>query len=190
MAADVDVCNRALQKLGAKRISSIDEDSTNARACKAALPVLLAAELQSHRWCFSIRRFALAADAVAPEFGRRNSFTLPAEHLALLPPYPEMNSPYRDWVVEGNKIVTSEGSPLYVRCIILVTDYNLMHPLFREALASKMAVELCEELTQSNTKKADAKDDYKEAIAKAKRANAIESVPAKSPEDSWVTGRS
>lgn len=189
MASVVEICNRALQKLGAKRISDIDEDSINARACKACYETLRDALLEAHPWSFAIQRFSLAADANAPSWGRANSFTVPTSTLRVLPPYPEDNSPYRDWIMEDKKILTDEGAPLDVRCVVQVTDANKMHVLFREALSTKMAFEMCEELTQSNTKKADLKDDLRTAIAEAKKRSAIESVPVESVKDTWETGR-
>lgn len=190
MASVVEICNRALQKLGAKRIVSISEDSANARACNACYEVLRDSLIEAHPWSFSIERHSLAADADVPAWGRANAFQLPTGCLGVLPPYPEDNSPYRDWVIEGGKILTNESAPLYVRCKMQITDPNKMHVLFREALACKMALEMCEEITQSNTKKADAKDDFKMTIADARKRNAIESVPVQPPEDTWVTGRS
>jgi hypothetical protein len=190
MASEVEICNRALQKLGAKRIVSLSDDSVNARACTLAYEVVRDAELQEHRWSFAIQRFALAAEALAPEWGRTNAFALPTGCLKLIPPYPEDDSPDRDWVLESNQILTNDSAPLYVRCVMQVTDPNAMHVLFREALSAKLAVELCEEITQSNTKKAALQSDYKDAITKAKKHSAIESVPMTPVEDSWITGRS
>ena len=189
MASEVEICNAALQKLGAQRITALTDNSVNARACNAAYARLRVAELRKHSWNFAIARDALAVDATAPAFGRANSFTLPSAFLRLLPPYPEDNLSDRDWIIEGRAILTDESAPLYVRYIADVTDPNTMDPLFRDALAARMAWEMCEEITQSNTKRQLATADYNEAIAAAKRTNAIEMVPAKSPDDTWITVR-
>ncbi len=189
MASVVQICNRALQKLGAKRIVSLTEDSTNARACNVAYQSILDAELRAHPWSFAISRSSLAADSDEPEFGRTASYTLPSDFLYLLDDYPEYLINDKDWIIEGRKIYTNDSAPLNIRFVYRVTDPNLMDPLFQEALSAKMAAELCEELTQSNTKKADLKDDYKDAITRAKRTNAIEKISAESPLDTWITAR-
>lgn len=189
MASEVQICNRALQKVGAKRITNLTDDSNSARACLAAYESVRDAELQKNRWNFSIQRYEIAADAEAPAWGRENSFTLPEEVIEPIPPYPEDNSADRDWVVENGKILTNDSAPLYLRATTVVTDPNKMSPLFREALACALALEICEELTQSNQKKESLKADYKEAIAQARRRNAIMSVPAEAPASSWITGR-
>lgn len=185
----VAICNRALQKLGAKRITAITENSTNARACNACYETLRDAELRAHPWNFSIQRTQLAADSTAPTFGRDNAFTLPADFLKLQPPDPELNSLRRDWQIESGKIITNDSAPLDFRYVARITDPAQFDPLFVEALAAKMSAEMAEEITQSNTKKADCKDDYKRAIAEARRANAFDRVPQVSADDDWITAR-
>lgn len=189
MASEVEICNRALQKLGASRINTLSENTANARACNAAYEPVRDAELRAHSWNFAIERAALAADATAPSWGRTNSFTLPAAFLRLLNPYPEDDTNSRDWQIESGKILTDDAAPLYIRYIKKVTDTNAMDPLFREALASKLAMEMCEKITQSNSKKAAASDDYKHAIREARRVNAIENVPTTPVEDTFITCR-
>lgn len=185
----VEICNRALQKLGAGRINDLAEDDRNAREMNLAYDPVREAELRKHRWNFSLERVQLAADATEPAFGRARSFTLPADCLKVVPPYPEQNLASRDWVIENGKIYTNDSSPLDVRYVKNIETVADMDALFAEALACKLAVETCEALTQSNTKKADLKDDYKTAIQDAKKANAIEVVPQETPDDPWIAAR-
>lgn len=189
MASEVEICNRALQKLGVKRITSLTEDSKNARSCNVAYSVVRDAELRSHPWNFAIARAELAADATDPDWGRAKAYTLPSDFLRLLPDYTEDNLNSKDWQIEGRKIYSDDSDPIYIRYIYRVTDPNEMDALFREALATKLAFELCEEITQSNTKKSELKDDYKEIISEARKANAFENVAQESPEDTWSTVR-
>ncbi len=190
MASNVEIANRALQYLGAKRIAALTEDSRNAQAINACFESVKLAELRKHPWAFAIARASLAANATAPIFTRDNSFPLPSDFVRLLPQDAEDNMNNLDWQIEGRNIITNDSAPLEIRYIYNVTDPNEMDALFREAFAAKLAEVTCEEITQSNSKKADAKDTYKEIIAEAKRANAIEKVAEKPPEDEWVTCRS
>lgn len=186
----VQICNNALQKLGATRITAIDEDSRNARACNATYEGTKQAELRAHVWNFAIKRAELAADSEAPAWGRANAFTLPSDFLRLLPPYPEDNLNSTDWQIEGKKILTDDDAPIYIRYIYNVTDPNEMDALFLDMLSIKLAYDICEEITQSNTKKASLLEDYKDALSEARRINAIENISAKPPEDEWITVRS
>lgn len=189
MASDVEICNRALQKLGAKRIVSLTDNSVNARACNAAFVPVRQAELRKHFWSFAIERAELAADSPAPTWGRENSFTLPSNFLLLAPNYAEDLANDDDRLIEGRKIITDESAPLYVRYVKDVTDANQMDSLFREAFACALAIEICEEITNSTNKKDTLKIDYRDAIRDAKRMNAIEKPPEATPEDTWVTVR-
>lgn len=189
MASTVEICNRALQKLGANTVISLTDNSVNARACNLAFEPCKKAELRSHTWNFAIKRAQLSAEVPAPIFGKQNQFPVPNDFLRLLPPDPLDNLNDLDWQIEGRKILTDFSAPLEIRYIYDVTDPNEMDAIFREALSTRIALEICEQLTQSNTKKADLKDDYKQIIQTARRTNAIENIAAEPPEDVWITTR-
>lgn len=189
MASQTDICNIALQKLGAGKIASLSEDSRIARACNIAYTHCLESELRAHPWRFAIQRASLAEDATAPDWGKDAAYELPSDFLRLLSPYPEDNLNSLDYEIEGRKIYSDLGSPLYIRYVGQVTDTSLMDPTFREVLACRMAIQMCEDLTQSNAKAATIQVQYEKAIKEARRANAIEGISAEPPEDTWVTVR-
>lgn len=189
MASKVEIANRALQLLGAKRITSLTEDSRNARAINAAFEPVKLAELRKHQWSFAIKRAQIAEDTTTPLFTKAASYTLPADFIALANKDPEDNFNTDDWQIEGRSIVTNDDGPLEIRYVADVTDVNQMDPLFREVLASKLAEQLCEEITQSNTKIQTAMQVYEQNITAAKKANAIERVSQEPPEDVWLTCR-
>lgn len=208
MATSVtDICNRALQKLGAKRISAITDQTPSGRACNLAYPIIRKSELRKYDWNFSITRDSLAADSPAPTWGRQNSFTLPANFIKLAESYPEdlttdvnvvgvsvaftaQFTGMKDWVIEaGNKIVTNDEAPLQIRYVADITDTTTWDSIFCEVVSTAMAIEMCEELTQSNTKKAALAEEYKMLINDAKHASSIEIAPADPPPDTWISVR-
>ena len=189
MSSVVGIWNRALQKLGAREVSDISENSVNADACRIAYEALLPAELRSRPWRFAIQRFSLAADATAPAWGKANSYTLPTGFLKLITGDDIDLSFEDDFEEEGGKLLTDKGAPLKIRGIVLIEDPNLMDPLFKECLATKMAFELCEVLTQSNTKKEALREDYKAAVLAAAKANSFSRRPQEQAEDTWLSVR-
>lgn len=189
MASKVEIANRGLQLLGAKRITSFTEDSRNARAINAAYEPVKLALLRKHTWCCATKRTQLAASSTDPLFGKTSSFPLPADWVRSLPLDPEFQRNDDDRVIEGRNILTDESAPLDLRYIYNVTDPNEMDSLFREALACALAEALCEEITQSNTKMVTVVTANKDIIAEARRANAIEKPAEQPPEDTWVTVR-
>jgi hypothetical protein len=183
--SDVSICNLALQKLGAARITALTDDSRNARSCNACYTLERDKELRAHPWTFATKRIVLAPDATAPAFDFDYAFSIPQDCLRILPP----NTYALDWKFESNKILTNAGDTLNLVYTARIEDPTVYDPCFVEALACKMAWHMCEEITQSNQKKADVASEYKFAIADAKKSNAFEKLSDTPPEDSWVAAR-
>ena len=187
MASVTSTCNRGLQLLGAARILDITDNTRNGRACNACYDALRQSELRKHRWRFAIKRVVLSPLVeVDPHSEFSYIFQLPADCLKILKPE---NDPYCDWQLEGRKLYTNSTAVLNLRYIADITDPNTMDSTFREMLSAKMAEAMCEEITQSNSKKADAMAAYKLANSEAKKANAFETIPAEPETDSWVLAR-
>lgn len=193
MASVVEVCNGALEKLGADSISSVDESNVRARAVRAAHERVRDVLLRRHPWNFAIKRDQLAASATEPAFGKDNAYPLPSDFLRLLPPDPELNSNSLDWQIEshdnGRAILTNDDAPLDVRYIWRVEDPNAMDPLFLELWSTEIALTICKKITGSNTLKESLRADVKTITAEAKKANAFENSSSEPPEDMFITVR-
>lgn len=187
MASETSIASRALQMVGASSITSLNEDSLEARACKAVYEDLRDAELRAHSWNFAIRRVQLAANTVSPAFGKGYAYDLPVDFLKLIES--DIEYYHKDWIIEGRKLLTNEAGPLDIRYISQVTQVGFMDPLFREALSARIASAICEQLTQSNSKKEALREDYKSAIRDARKANAFDKPPLSPAEDPWVMVR-
>lgn len=189
MASEVSIANEALDLLGAARITSLTEDSVNAREVNVCYTELRDRELEKHRWRFATARTVLAPDATAPAFDFDYAFPLPTDCLAVRMPA----RPNLDWQIENHNdvvsILTNEGDSIDLIYVKRVTDPNVMVPTFRGALAAMIAWVKCEKITQSNSKKADAKDFYAVQIASARKSNAIQRLADEAPDSSWVTAR-
>lgn len=190
MTSVVAICNRALQRVGAQRITDMTDNSASARECNVAYEPLRDALLRRHAWSFAIGRAQLAAITSSPAFEFTYQYPLPTDFLRLLPPMNDSSVGGQfDWQIEGGMILTDDSGPLNIRYVRQVTDPNQMDPLFREVLACDVAVAVCERLTQSNQKIQIIKDERKELLAEARRINAFEANSAETPEDTWITAR-
>jgi len=181
----VDVCNSALQRVGANSIASLSDNSPEARACAVAYDSNRRDELRKHMWNFTLKRVALAPDTTAPAFDYKYAFTLPTDCLRVVRP----SDSYLDWQIEGRKILTNLSSVLYLRYIADIEDCAQWDPTFYNVMAVSLAVDLCEKLTQSNGKKQMLMQEYKETIADARKVDAFESGPQDAPDGSWITVR-
>lgn len=177
------VCNGALERLGNTSIMNITDDGREARLCRGAYDDCRRRLLRDHNWNFAIKRVALAPDTAAPEFGFTYQFTLPMDCLKVLVPVGV------DWVVEGRKVLTNLSNVLYLRYIVDVEDATQFDALFYDLFSVSVAQQICEALTGSDTKLQRLDAEYKETVAKAKRANAFEKQPGEQPEDAWLAAR-
>lgn len=198
MASLVQVANRALSKIGAARIISLTDDNKQARSVLSCIYDIIDDELRAHRWQFSLKRTAVAALSDAPAYGYQYQYAMPPDFLRIdmvNDEYPAavmdnyIGAEYLDWILEGGVILTNFASPLKIRYVASMQDPSTWDSNFREAIASRIAMEIAEELTQSNEKKQFAQSDYRRALSQAIRTGAIERPPVMPPDDQWVVSR-
>lgn len=99
------------------------------------------------------------------------------------------NMYYTDWEMEGDYIVSREGSPIIYRFVADIQDVTLMDNLFCEGLASRMALELAQRLTMSDGKTQLLAQEYAKFISEARLASFIEIGPVEPPLDDWLAVR-
>jgi hypothetical protein len=204
----VDICNLALTKLGQPRIGSIDPPYTNAYGvepdCGFIYPIARDMELRKNLWSFSRSRVILAADATNPVFGtdddeRDDQGPSWADEVPMDTPqifrYKVPNDfiraikmKYEQRRIEGQYILTYEDSPINFEYIARV-DPSLFDPLFVDALACQVALQLTYKITTSDALKQVIGQEYKNAINEAKRVNGIEAPAERTPEDTFVLVR-
>jgi hypothetical protein len=183
----------ALQKLGAQRIVDLADDNPNARHINTCFEEVVKHELRAHAWNFSILRTVLAPTATPivanPDLPFNNAFPLPADCLRILPPS-RINVDWQIEQIDGvSAIFTNDGTSLSIRYVSYVINPNVWDALFAEAVACKIAVQVCEAITQSNTKQEKAEREYVFAIRRARQINAFENPTPDEPEDMWVNVR-
>lgn len=198
MASQVEICNRALIKLGAGQITSITDNNKQARVLSDLWSTVRKAELTRRFWNFALSRTSLAALSTTPAWGFGYQYQLPTDFLKLMQINDTFIAPslvdYRSgddsaYAIEGTSLLTNFGAPLKIRYVADVTDPGLFDPLFAEVLASKLAYEACYTITQSRDGQRAAQDDYKFAIREAALSNAIAKPPQGMPDDAWMLGR-
>ncbi len=145
MSSIVQICNGALNQLGATTIISLTEDSKNARLCNARYTQVRDALFRSHPWNCLQKRLELAADTATPAWGFSYQYTLPADCLRLLVIL-DYDSNYR---VEGRKIL-SNTSTMKILYVGRITDPNEYDELLRETLSAALGADIAYGVTSSN----------------------------------------
>lgn len=192
MASQVDVANGCLTKLGTRPITSVSDSSQEARAVAGAWERLRDAELRAHPWKFSIQRKLVGALTEAPAFGYTHQFELPAGYLRLV----EIDGVWcwdagekPAWQIEGRRLLLDHAGPIRLRWAGVIENVGLWDPLFVEVMVCRLATELCEKLTGSDSKKNALEFDYQKAVRIGRQTDAIERAPQPPRDGSWITGR-
>ncbi len=150
--SEVDICNQALMKLGAKpRINALTEDSDNARLCNTFYDSVRDAVLRSHPWNCAIERKQITALATDPIADYDKQYQLPTNPwcLRVLQVGTIIQQPVR-WTVEGRKLLTDINSPKLVY-IKRITDTNEFDTLLVDVLVLKLALKMAMPLTNSGS---------------------------------------
>lgn len=150
MANKIEVINKALSLIGMKRITSLDDDTPNARAADATWDITLESVLSAGLFAFSVKRVALAELSETAVFTEDNMSVIyqkPIDSLRLVDFYPS----YAKVKLEGDKIY-SDTSSLYARYVYREDDTTKYFPAFVEALAIKLAADMSFALTNGTTK--------------------------------------
>ena len=169
MASVVDICNGALNQLGATTILSLTEDSKNARLCNQRFTQVRDAVFRSHPWNCLQKRQELAADTTAPAWGFKFAYTLPADCLRLLRIL-DYDSNYK---VEGRKILSNTSS-MKILYVARITDPNEYDELLRETLSAALAADIAYAITSSNPVAVNMYNLYKEKLKEARFVYATE----------------
>src|SRR5210317_1511007 len=127
MASVVDLCNSALNLLGASTISALTDDTKNARLCNQRYETVRNRIFRSHPWNCLIKRVQLAQDSSAPVIEFSYQYTLPSDCLRVLKIHNGTTDSIQsdmEYKIEGRNIVTNEGT-VYIIYIAKITDPNL-----------------------------------------------------------------
>ena len=146
MASVVDICNTALNQLGASTILTLTEDSKNARLCNARYTQIRDAVFRSHPFNCLQKRVELSSSTTTPAWGYSFQYDLPGDCLRLL----RILDYDSDHKVEGRSIL-SNNSSMKILYISRITDPNQYDELLRETISAALAADIAYAITSNNT---------------------------------------
>tara|TARA_R110002073_G_scaffold7598_2_gene43179 strand:+ start:1216 stop:1806 length:591 start_codon:yes stop_codon:yes gene_type:complete len=147
MTSVVDVCNSALNMIGASNITALTEDSKAGRLCAQRFGFIRDTISRSHPWnCLTIRT-SLAADSAAPEFEFTKQFTLPTDPFCLR--VLGLSNPDTLFRIEGRKLICNEDT-IQMSYIGRITDINEYDALLIETIAAYLAADIAYPLVASS----------------------------------------
>lgn len=189
MADVTEICNSALAKIGAARITALEEGSKNANLCAELYERCRDDLLRAHSWNFATARAKLAREATTPVFGFAYAYALPADWMRCVDAYGDAGGAaqiiYR---VEGDCLL-SDADDAFLCYIRRVEDANLMPADFREALACLMARELAVPIAQSNTLEEKLEARFRTRLRRARTTDGLEDQLEPMPLGAWAEVR-
>lgn len=148
MASKVEIVNLALNKLGQRPISSMDENTTAARSALLVYDSVRRQVLQSYSWAFAVRSEKLSLKASVP-VDYRYAFQLPADFLRAISLRSNVQTNHsndtpderKQYVIRGRELL-SNSPAVVLEYVADVTDESLFDSRFIEAFVLKLASEL------------------------------------------------
>jgi len=186
--SQVSIINLGLTKIGAKRISALDEDSAEARAANAIYDFCLDSVLEEHPWTFAQKRAALAqldTTLAMTEDNLDYVYAKPTDYIKLN----FVSSSTATVKVEDAGII-SNVSGLKIIYTYRNTDPTKYSAKFIEALACKLASELCFPLGESVSKSEALIKKYEDIdLPKAISSDSQQGTPQPPIQDEWFEAR-
>lgn len=198
MASKLSIWNRALQKLGSEKLVTTATNNKRARALDTAYIPVRNMLLEQFPWNFAKKLAVLTPDGTYnPQWKYARQYILPADCLAVVQvdsdlPYEVMmprysNAPNAEPSLRA--ILSDEAGRLSIQYISEVENEELFSPLFEDFFSTSLAHELCEELTQSNTKKENLAIEIRRIDRLAKATHSKQRSPTEMEDGSWWEAR-
>ena len=153
MASVVNMCNSALNLLGASTIAALTDDTKNARLCNQRYEPVRNRVFRSHAWNCLHKRLQLAQNSTAPVVEYDHAYALPSDCLRVLKIHNGTTDSIAsdlNYKLEGRNIVTDINT-VFVIYIALDTDPNNYDTYLRESISHQLAADLCYAITNNAT---------------------------------------
>ena len=204
--SDVDICNQALTNLGVdSAISSLTDDSSNARACNRLFARLRDQLLRQHAWNFAINRATLTALSATVGYEYAFSYQLPTSPkcirvLELREERDEKLGPGYAYQIESlvdgantYNVLSTDANTARIKYIKEVTDPTQFDTLFVQALVDLLTARLSMPITQSRSTAEAWAAQAVRSLEDAKEANVLEGFEPRTRKmddvGSWVAFR-
>lgn len=186
MPSTVDIVNSALQLLGTRHITDLEESSKEARECSLAWPQIRDYCIRLHPWNCIASYHTFSPEAETPAMDWDYQYILPGdcEHV-----WSVDSADTDDWQVRGRRLFTDLAGPLTISYATEELDSAQFDAMLVRFMAHELAIATCESLVQSKTKKGDLEKARDKILAEAGISDGREQSNAEFIEDDWVLAR-
>jgi hypothetical protein len=144
------LCSRALLKIGAQPIASLDEGTTEAEVAVHLYPAVRDALLSAHPWSFATGQMELPRLLATPRADYAHAFQLPADFLRVLSAGGARRGQGLNYRIHESRL---HADAAQVTLTYLFRPSESAFPaFFASALVARLAAEFCIPLTESTSR--------------------------------------
>jgi hypothetical protein len=141
------LCSRALLKIGAQPVASLDEGTAEAEVAANLYPSVRDALLSSHPWSFATGQATLPRLAAVPQADYAHAFQLPVDFLRALSAGSGDRGSGIAYRIHEDRLHADAAQVTLT--YIFRPDESGFPPFFASALVARLAAEFCIPLTES-----------------------------------------
>jgi hypothetical protein len=188
MSTDVEICNLALQAIGADTINQlVNPQRVNEKRCALIYQKTVRAELSKRRWFFTIEtQVVQKLPGMSAELAPRYQFPIPNDCLRVI------RGKLDEWETRDGVILHAGEGPIEITFIKRKTEASFPD-VFVDVLTYALAMQLAIPCTNNRELRATMQESYRVALTDAAKHNAFTRVEDDiAPEDvnhSFVSAR-
>ena len=172
----IDLCSRALVKLGANPIASFNEATAEAKVCTQLYEPTVESLLAAYPWRFALEKAGSARLVSTPTADYQYAYQLPNDCVRVLSAGNGSTSQGLQYKIIGNTLHTNAEQ--VVISYIARPDESTFPPFFSNALIARLGAELCLPLTESTTRTDYMYNRAEEEFKAAKLTDSQQDVPS------------
>lgn len=177
----VQICNIALTRIGAARISSLSDSSENAIISNLYYDLIYETVLKSYPWECSTYRTSLSQLSSTPLYEYNYAYQLPVSPkcLRVFETYPET-----DYKIENGKLLCNLDS-VYIKYAARISEAELSSHVAL-VIAARLAIALSNRIAQDIALKNQLWQEYQMLLRQAKDLDGVSSRPDEKGEFDWI----
>lgn len=142
LSSKVQICNRALSKLGAGRITSLSDGTKSAKECNAIYDDVAEEVMSMGRWPSVVNRATLAQSTTTPDFEYSYQYALPTNPRCLrILEINELRAGDVKYSVEGGFLLTDEPT-VSIKYLGRIVDPEQYDIYLRKAIIFQLVADL------------------------------------------------
>ena len=180
----VEIANMALLKLGQPSLMSLEDNAVNAQRASQEMEPALETVLRAYPWPFAITRVQLQRLLERPLYQFSYYYKMPQDIVRIT----SLNTQGEAYSLENGKIATNAIS-VHMKYVSKEQALTNMDMATRDVVATNLAARLCLIIIENPQVQQQLWQQYDILLAQARNTWAIEDMPQRVIEGSWIPAR-